>query len=90
MQEKLTADQDVVQQLAAELGQLAAEELQEMVRILQETTPASLFGQTEFRIRALALQIAAKAYQQHLAQKKTATTAPVSPAPTASKPPATT
>jgi hypothetical protein len=90
MQEKHSVAQDVIQQLTAELGELAAEELQEMVRLLQEATPASLFGQTEFKIRALAHRIAAKAYQQRLEQKKTATTAPASPARTASKPPATT
>ena len=90
MQEKHSVEQDVIQQLTAELGELAAEELQEMVRLLQEATPTSLFGQTEFKIRALAHRIAAKAYQQRLEQKKTATTAPASLAPSASKLPVTT
>ena len=35
-----------------------------------------LFGDNEFKIRAIAMKIAAKAYQQHLSQKKTDTTAP--------------
>ena len=64
-------------ELAEELADLIEEELLEMVRTLQQASPASLFGQTEFTIRDLALKIAAKAYQQRLAQKKTATKAPV-------------
>jgi len=65
------------QQLTEELAQLVQDELRAMVRTLQDASPAALFGQTEFTIRDLALQIATKAYQQRLAQKKTATTAPV-------------
>lgn len=41
-----------------------------------EAEPAGLFGATEFKIRALAHRIAAKAYEQRLAQKKSATTPP--------------
>ena len=77
MQEPQANTQEVgVQELTAELTQLIAAELTAMVRTLQQAEPATLFGQTEFRIRDLALQIAAKAYQQRLAQKKTATKAP--------------
>ena len=78
MQEPRRTEPDVAtRQLTAELTKLIEAELHEMVRTLQDTTPATLFGATEFKIRALALKIAAKAYQQHLAQKKTATKAPV-------------
>ena len=52
----------------AELGELAAN--------LAETDDAHLFGDNEFKIRAIALKIAAKAYEQHLTRKKTDTTAP--------------
>ena len=52
----------------AEIGQLAAN--------LATTDDARLFGNNEFRIRAIALKIAARAYEQHLARKKTDTTAP--------------
>jgi hypothetical protein len=77
MQEPHRTEQDVAtQQLTAELSQLIEDEVREMVRTLQNTQPATLFGQTEFKIRDLALQIAAKAYQQRLAQKKTVTKAP--------------
>jgi hypothetical protein len=37
---------------------------------------ASLFGDTEFTIRDISHDIAAKAYRQHLEQKKTATKGP--------------
>jgi len=77
MPEKLPPDQDVAaQQLAEELRDAIEGELLEMVQLLQQADPASLFGATEFTIRDLALQIAAKAYQQRLAQKKMATTPP--------------
>jgi hypothetical protein len=47
----------------AEIGELAAN--------LATTDDAHLFGDNEFKIRALAHKIAAKAIEQHLAQKKT-------------------
>ena len=74
MQEPVSADQDVAaRQLAGELAQLVEGELLEMVRTLGDAGPETLFGQTEFKVRDLALKIAAKAYQQRLAQKKMAT-----------------
>jgi hypothetical protein len=72
MSEPLPAVQDVAaQQFADELTQAVQGELLEMARLLEGVDPASLFGATEFEIRDLALKIAAKAYQQRLAQKKT-------------------
>lgn len=52
----------------AEIGELAAN--------LATTDDAHLFGANEFQVRSIALRIAAKAYEQHLARKKTDTTAP--------------
>ena len=46
----------------AEIGELAAN--------LATTDDAHLFGANEFKIRAIAHKIAAKAIEQHLAQKK--------------------
>ena len=40
------------------------------IRELATTEDARLFGENEFQIRALAHKIAAKAIEQHLAQKK--------------------
>jgi len=53
----------------AEIGELAAN--------LASTDDAHLFGANEFKIRALAHKIAAKAVEQHLTRKKTATKGPV-------------
>src|SRR4051812_17581129 len=50
------------QAIDAELGELAAN--------LATTDDAHLFGANEFKIRALAHKIAAKALERHLAQKK--------------------
>ena len=46
----------------AEIGELATN--------LATTEDAHLFGTNEFRIRALVLRIAAKAFEQHMARKK--------------------
>lgn len=46
----------------AEIGELAAH--------LATTDDAHLFGANEFKIRDLALKMAAKAVEQHLTQKK--------------------
>jgi hypothetical protein len=64
--ERLT--QEIRQAVDAEIGELAAD--------LVTTDDAHLFGQNEFKIRAIAHRIAAKAVEQHLARKKTDTTAP--------------
>jgi hypothetical protein len=52
----------------AEIGEPAAN--------LATTDDTHLFGQNEFKLRALAHRIAAKALEQHLARKKTATKGP--------------
>ena len=46
------------------------EEIEELAANLLSTDDAHLFGDNEFKIRSIALKIAAKAYEQHLAQKK--------------------
>lgn len=52
-------------------------EVEEMARTLLASSDSHPFGTTEFAIRSLAHKIAAKALEQHLAQKKTATKATV-------------
>ena len=51
-------------------------EIHELAANLATTDDAHLFGDNEFQIRALAHKIAARAIEQHLAQKKTVTRAP--------------
>lgn len=64
--------------------------IDQIARTLAATTDATLFGETEFKLRDLALLIAARAYEIHLREKKTATTGPDCLAPSATSPPATT
>ena len=72
-----SAEQEAqARELAAAITEVSEEELLEIARTLVEADPASLFGATEFKIRDLALRIAAKAYERRLAQKKSATAAP--------------
>ncbi len=65
-----------VQALAQAIRAATDAEIDELARNLATTDDQHLFGQNEFTIRDLAHKIAAKAIEQHLAQKKTATRAP--------------
>ena len=77
MQEPLPPTQEAqAQELAAAIAQAAHEDLLHIARDLVRCDNASLFGDTEFRIRDAILRVAAKAYEQRLAQKKTATRGP--------------
>ena len=62
--------------LAQAIREAAADEIDELARTLVSTDDTHLFGDNEFKVRELAHQIAAKAFEQHLAQKKTATRVP--------------
>jgi hypothetical protein len=65
-----------VERLAREIQDAIAAEIDELAANLVTTDDAHLFGDNEFRIRALAHRIAAKAIERHLAQKKTDTRGP--------------
>jgi hypothetical protein len=64
------------QALAQAIREATDAEIEELARNLLATDDQHLFGANEFKIRDLAHQIAAKAIEQHLAQKKTATRGP--------------
>ena len=51
-------------------------EIEDLATNLATTDDAHLFGDNEFKIRAIAHKIAAKAVERHLAGKKTATQEP--------------
>jgi hypothetical protein len=73
----LPPDQEArARQLAGAIAQASQDDLLQIARALVASDTASLFGATEFKVRDLALGVAAKAYQQHLAQKKMATRPP--------------
>ena len=65
-----------IKALARAIREAVDAEINELAANLAATDDAHLFGHNEFKIRALAHKIAAKAVEQHLAGKKTATTAP--------------
>ena len=77
--------QALVERLRAEVD----DELWALARLLVSKPEHELFGQTEFEVRDLVHRLGAKAYEVHLAEKKTATAAPASTAPPAGKPPST-
>jgi hypothetical protein len=77
MKEPLSAEQQAqARELAAAITEAAQEEILQIASALTASGPASLFGETEFKVRDIILKVAAKAYEQHLAQKKMATKAP--------------
>jgi hypothetical protein len=65
-----------VEDLARVIHEAVDAEISEIAANLAVTDDAHLFGDNEFRIRALAHRIAAKAIEQHLARKKTDTKVP--------------
>jgi hypothetical protein len=65
-----------VEDLSQAIHEAIQAEIDELAANLLSTDDAHLFGDNEFKIRATALKIAAKAYEQHLARKKTATKGP--------------
>jgi hypothetical protein len=65
-----------IDDLAQAIREAVDAEITELAANLATTDDADLFGQNEFKIRALAHRIAAKAIEQHLAGKKTAMKGP--------------
>jgi hypothetical protein len=65
-----------IDDLAQAIREAVDAEITELAANLATTDDADLFGQNEFKIRALAHRIAAKAFEQHLARKKTDMTGP--------------
>jgi hypothetical protein len=61
--------------LAEAIREATQEDFLRIARLLVTRKEGDLFGQTEFTIRDILLRAGAKAYQTHLAEKKTATEA---------------
>lgn len=64
------------QALAQAIRQATDADIEALAATLVATDEAHPFGATEVALRDLAHRIAAKALEQHLARKKTATTGP--------------
>ena len=65
------------QALAQRIRELADEELVQIARLLVSKPDREIFGDTEFQLRDMLLKVGAKALEEHLRQKKTATSAAV-------------
>jgi hypothetical protein len=71
----LTAEQEAEAKLLEEKIRLVIDrEVSSLARLLVSQDDRDLFGTTEFQVRDLVLQIGAKAYEEYLREKKTATT----------------
>lgn len=70
----LSAEKEAeAQALAQRLRALADEELVQMARLLVSKADRDIFGDTEFQLRDILAKVGAKALEEHLRQKKTAT-----------------
>jgi hypothetical protein len=65
-----------IEELERAIREAIDAEISELAEGLAATDGAHLFGANEFKIRALAHRIAARAVERRLAGEKTATTAP--------------
>lgn len=84
----LTVEQEAeAQRLAQRIQDVAREDILELARLLVSKRESDLFGETEFQVRDVVHRVGAKAFEVHLAEKKTATAAAASSALSASKPP---
>ena len=84
----LSAEKETeAQALAARIRELADEEMVQMARLLVSKPEHETFGDTEYELRDIVLKVGAKALEEHLRQKKTATAAAASIAPPVHKPP---
>jgi hypothetical protein len=64
------------QALAQAIREATEAEIEELASTLVAPADEHLFGPNEFKLRDVAHRIAAQAFAQHLARKKTATKAP--------------
>jgi hypothetical protein len=62
--------------LEAKIRVAVDKEIADLARLLVSKSQSNLFGETEFQVRDLVLRVGAKAFQEHLREKKTATEAP--------------
>ncbi len=72
-QTHLSAEQEAeAQALAARIQAVTAQEVLAVARVLVSKETKNLFGKTEFEVRDLVHRIGAKAFEEHLREKKTA------------------
>lgn len=71
----LTAEQELeAKALEGKIRVAVEREVTSLAQLLVSMGERDLFGKTEFEVRELVLKIGAKAYEERLREKKTATT----------------
>ena len=82
----LTVEQEAeAQRLAEQIQEESRDDILALARLLVSKRESEIFGETEFQARDVVHRVAAKAFEVHLREKKTATVAPASSASTASR-----
>ena len=61
--------------LEAKIRVAIDQEISDLARLLVSKSENDLFGQSEFQVRDLVLRVGARAFEEHLREKKTATEA---------------
>jgi hypothetical protein len=61
--------------LEARIRAAIDQEIADLARLLVSKSESDLFGQSEFQVRDLVLRVGARAFEEHLREKKTATEA---------------
>jgi|KBSMisStaDraftv2_1062788.scaffolds.fasta_scaffold1310853_2 hypothetical protein len=79
-----------VEELVEKLAESVKDELRDVARLLIAKPSGQIFGETEFQVRDIVLRVGAKAFQEFLAQKKTAMSAAEPIVPSAGKRPSST
>ena len=70
----LSAEREAeAQALAQRIRELTEEEVLQIARLLVSKSERDIFGDTEFQVRDILMRAGAKAFEEHLRQKKTAT-----------------
>ena len=85
---RFTPEQEAEAKILEErIKKAAEEEFAQLARLLVSKQTRELFGKTEFQVRDILLRVGAKAYEEHLREKKTAMKDQASRAPAVSKRP---
>src|SRR5262249_4383354 len=67
----LSAEQEAeAQALAQRIRELTEEEILQIARLLVSKSERDIFGDTEFQVRDILIRAGAKAFEEHLRQKK--------------------
>ena len=61
--------------LESKISVAVEQEISDLARLLVSKSESDLFGQSEFQVRDLVLRVGARAFEEHLRGKKTATEA---------------